>query len=316
MMRSLENPLVEIAVKPLDYFGPADSALAKALAAPFSWPQSGLTPLPWFPFTVAASRSAVPAAMRIAQRTERAYWHLRKRLRFTPRFRLLVLDRADWAKHAEVAMYGIAHFTEGGHLVVGSETADAWDDISRELASRLPAPSLRTLIKAHGAHRVHRDAPDLSAVAESLVAHELARVVADQARANFALPWMKDAFANYALIAVLGETDHAGLHRLGALAEATRPLGGITRDVTALGACDAKLTPFEAVLVQLALTRAAYAAYADEQDAPLTRWFDLARRERDADHELGRLLARDVHPAIGALALTGREWREHIAHAA
>src|SRR3954468_23469496 len=106
-------------MSPQDLFGTANHALAKALAKPFAWPASGLEPLPWFPFTVAASRGQLHAPARIAQRTERAYWYLRRLFRFTPRFRLLVLDRADWSKHAEVATYGMSHFTATGNLVVG-----------------------------------------------------------------------------------------------------------------------------------------------------------------------------------------------------
>jgi len=288
-----------------DLFGPADRALAKALSTPFRWPQSGLEPLPWFPFTVAASRGQVKFAARIAQRTERAYWYLRKLFDFTPRFRLLVLDRADWPRHAEVATYGMSHFTAAGNLVVGCETADAWHDISREIARRLPAETVAALVKVHGTDPVHPHAPDLSGVAERLVAHELARITADEAGAHFPRHWMKHAFANYALVAVLGETDPAGLHRLGTLAEATRELETQRPHVVKFGA---QLTPFEAVLVQLALTRAAYTAYAEKEDAPLARWFGVACRHKttpiapDADRELGRMLAREVHPAIGALA--------------
>ena len=63
-------------------------------------------------------------------------------------------------------------------------------------------------------------------------------------------------------------------------------------------------SPFEAVLVQLALTRAAYVAYARRARRPLARWFALARKTgpRDAEATSRAMLSRDVHPAIGALA--------------
>jgi hypothetical protein len=285
-----------------DFLGSPDKELVAALDTPFAWPQSGLAPLPWFPFTVAASVDAVDAAGRIARRTEHAYWYLRKLLRFTPRFRLLVLSRDDWPKFAEVAAYGIPHFTADSHLVVGGEPADAWHDVSRELARTLPAATLRSVRQVHGAHPVHGDAPDLRELAEALMAHELARLIADQARAAFSLPWLKDAFANYALVAVLGETDSPALHRLGTLAEATRDLGSITPHPSKLAA-RSKPSPFDAVLVQLALTRAAYVAYADERGAALARWFNLARKPgSESRGDIARVLSRDVHPAIGALA--------------
>ncbi len=296
-----------------DFAGTPDDALVAALDTPFAWPQSGLQPLPWFPFTVAASAGTEDAAARIARRTEQAYWYLRRVLRFTPRFRLLVLSREDWPRYAEVAAYGIAHYDDRGHLVVGSEPADAWLDVSRELARALPGPALRKVLAVHGAHPRDAGVPDLRPLAEALMAHELARLVADQARASFALPWLKDAFANYALVAVLGETDPTALHRLGTLAEAARAIPSVMPQVTAAGRRPS-LTPFPAVLMQLELTRAAYAAYADERSAPLARWFTLARKPVAGNRgAIARLLARDVHPVIAALA---GPWNDEIARAA
>lgn len=293
--------------------GTPDTSLVAALDQPFAWPQSGLSPLPWFPFTVAASAGAEDAAARIARRTEQAYWYLRKVLRFTPRFRLIVLSRDDWPRFAEVETYGIAHYDHRGHLVVGSEPAQAWLDVGREFVRALPLHSLRKLLGVHGAHPQDGHAPDLGPLSEALMAHELARLLADQARATFPLPWLKDAFANYALVAVLGETDAAALHRLGTLAEAAREIPSVMPRVSAAEGRLA-LTPFEAVLMQLELTRAAYAAYADARSAPLARWFALARkaapRQRAA---IARALVRDVHPVIGALA---GPWDDEIPRAA
>jgi hypothetical protein len=278
-----------------------------ALATPFAWPASGLDPLPWFPFTVAVSRGHTAAGERLAQRTERAYWFLRKLFGVTPRFRLLVLSREDWPQYAEVPTYGVAHATHDGHLVVGAEPADEWHAISRFLALHLAAPTLRALVKVHGADREHPSAPDLTGVAEALLAHELAHLIADQAGACFPRRWLAEAFANFALIAVLGETEPSMLHRVGSLAEAARELAVLTHTVAEFEAADGALEPAHAVLTQLALTRAAFAAYADAHVAPLARWFAAAvsakpqAREPDADHELGRLLAA-VHPALATLA--------------
>lgn len=113
-------------------------------------------------------------------------------------------------------------------------------------------------------------------------------------------------------MAVLGETEPAALHRLGTLAQAAHELVAQTLPVTALAAPGSRLTPFDAVLVQLALTRAVYLAYAERGDAPLVQWFERARAAvdapfvPDADHELGRMLAHDIHPALGELVLAAR----------
>lgn len=282
------------------------AALADSVdPVPFPWPTSGLAPLPWFPFTVASSRGTIAAAERIATRTERAYWHLRRRLGDLPRFRLLVLDRADWPRFADRSEYGLSHFTARGNLVVGSDPATAWHDVSRELGRRLPERVTRDLVRVLGPDRQHGHGPDLSLVAESLVAHDLARFLADRRGARFAAPWLLHAFANYALVAVLGETEPAALHRLGALAQAVHGLAEQTLPVTLLASPGGRLTPFDAVLVQLALTRAVYLAYAERGDAPLQAWFERACTAGpvipDADHELGRMLADDVHPALAEL---------------
>jgi len=286
---------------------PLPAAAPAAGLVPFPWPTSGLAPLPWFPFTVASSRTTIAAAERIATRTERAYWYLRKRLGDVPRFRLLVLDRADWPRFADRAEYGLSHFTARGNLVVGSDPAAAWHDVSRELHRRLPERAARELVRALGPDPQHGHGPDLTLVAESLVAHDVARFVADSRGARFAAPWLLHALANYALVAVLGETEPAALHRLGALAEAAHVLASETLPVTLLAAPGGRFTPFDAVLVQLALTRAVYLAYAERGDAPLVRWFEHACTAHagpampDADRELGRMLSEAIHPALGEL---------------
>lgn len=275
-----------------------------ALATPFAWPGSGLDPLPWFPFTVAVSRGHPATGERLAQRTERAYWQLRKLFGVTPRFRLLVLAPADWAQYAAADAYGVAHATPDGHLVVGTQAADAWHDVARFLALHLSPAALRTLVKVHGPDRRHATAPDLAPVADALIAHELAHVVAAQAGAHFPRRWLAEAFANYALITVLAETEPAALHRLGSLAEAACELAALTPGVAAFEAADGALEPAQAVLTQLALTRAAFAVYAEAGAAPLAQWLAAARTpaaEPDADHELGRFLTR-IHPALSALA--------------
>lgn len=299
-----------------DMFGPADSdnlpAAPAALATPFAWPQSGLEPMPWFPFTVAASRGHATAAARVAQRTERAYWYLRRLFAFTPRFRLLVLGRDDWARYAEVPTFGVPHLTAGGHLIVGSEPAAAWHGVSRELAALLPATKLRALVKVHGPDRSYPAGPDLAGVADALLAHEVAHLFAAQANLAFPRRWLAEAFANYALVAVLGETDTAALHRVGTLADATASLTDATPTLAEYEAAEGALDIMPSVLVQLGLTRGVFAAYAQAQVEPLARWFAQARVAPGfpgtdlADAELARMLDRDVHPAIGALVADRR----------
>jgi hypothetical protein len=293
-------------MQPQHLFGPADTALVEALNKPFAWPQSGLEPLPWFPFTVAVSPRTAVAAVRIATRCERAYWVLRRIFGVVPRFRLLVLDRADWDTYAEVPTYGIVHVTAGGHLVVGSEPADAWHDVSGYLAKHLPAAALRKLVGVHGRDSVNAG-PDLTAVADALIAHELAHLFATQAGVIFPKRWLAEAFANYALIAVLGETDPAGLHRLGTLAEAAHLLDHALPTLETFEEPGDGMPVAISVLAQLALTRSAFAAYADAQTAPLAQWFAFhdaavaASPAADAGDDYRRQLGSAIHAAIAAI---------------
>src|SRR6516165_6063962 len=80
----------------------------------------GVVPLPWFPFDVLSSPGCRHTAARIARRAERAYWILRRTLDVAPPIRLLVLDRADWPRHAEREEFGVVHLTAAGDLVVGA----------------------------------------------------------------------------------------------------------------------------------------------------------------------------------------------------
>jgi hypothetical protein len=293
-------------MQPQHLFGPADTAVAEALNKPFAWPQSGLEPLPWFPFTVAVSAGSAVAAVNIATRCERAYWVLRRVFGVIPRFRLLVLARADWAAYAEVPNYGIVHVTAGGHLVIGSEPADAWHDVSGYLAKHLPAAALRKLVGVHGRDSINAG-PDLTAVADALIAHELAHLFATQSGVVFPKRWLAEAFANYALIAVLGETDPTSLHRVGTLAEAAHLLDHALPTLEAFEDPEDGLPVAISVLAQLALTRSAFAAYADAQTKPLARWFAFhdapvaASIAADAGDDYRRQLGLEIHAAIAAI---------------
>ena len=269
--------------------------------------------LPWFPFDVATSVGSVRAAARIARGAERAYWLLRQVLDFTPSVRLRVLDRAAWAACAATAPFGVAHIDGNGDLIVGAEAADAWLTISAWLAEELDRRTLRALVRVHG-EDPRTGGPLLDAVAESLVVHELAHLIGDQAEVRFPRRWLAEAFANYAMVAVLGETDPVGLRRLGSLAQAAETLDTRLPSLAQFEAEFGDLDAIASVLAQLTLTRGVYETYATAQAAPLARLFHLFRAGAtaartasggslpDADFELGRLLSTHAHPTLACVA--------------
>jgi len=280
------------------------AARTSALAPFAPRPHGTLAPLSWFPFPVLASVDARAAAERIAQRAEAACELLAKALGVRPELSLVVLGRDDWARPAAVADYGVTHVGHAGELVVGAEPAEAWHKVSEFFAQRLAPPACARLTDIHGVDPVNGRGPALDTLAEALIAHEIAHVVAAQAGVEFPRRWIDEAFANYALVAVLGETDPAGLRLVGSLAEAAAKLDDALPTLAAFEAEFGRMDVVASVLAELAITRGVYVAYAWGQTAPLARLFATfrgARVERDADYELGRMLATRVHPAIAAI---------------
>jgi hypothetical protein len=264
----------------------------------------GLVALPQFPFPVAASRRERGAAERIAQRARNAYEFLGDALGVTPQLTLRVLGRADWHEHADAPIYGVTHVTQGGHLVVGAEPADAWRSVSRHLSRHLTSRALARLIDVHGADAAVPGGPSLDRLAETLIAHELAHVMAEQAGVAFPRAWLREAFANYALVAVLGETDPAGLLLVGSLAEAAATLDDGMPTLAQFEARFGRMDVVQSVLAELAITRGAYAAYASAGTAPLARLFAVFRGgspRRGVECALAGMLASRVHPAIAAI---------------
>jgi hypothetical protein len=265
--------------------------------------RGALVPLRGFPCPVSASPQHRPAARRIARRALAARDFLQRVLGVAPRLSLRVLDRADWHRHAEVAAYGVTHVSQAGDLIVGAVAADEWRVVSDYFACRLHPRELAQLIAVHGLDATGRRGPALDEVAESLVVHDVAHLLAAQQTVAFPRRWLAEAFANYALVAVLGDTDPAGLRRLGSLAEAAVYLGGGMPTLVEFERHFGQLNVVASVLAELAITRATYSAYATHHIQPLAGLFDAFRNAppRDADHEFGRMMAPHVHPAIAAI---------------
>ena len=259
------------------------------------------------PFPVVASARGRAAARRIARRVAATCGLLESVLGTAPSVALRVLDRGDWHRHAEVPAYGVTYVADNGDLVTGASAADPWHDVSDHFARRLPAPALGALVGVHGVDAENRRGPALDALAESLIVHEVAHLHAAQTGLTFPTRWLEEAFANYVLVAVLGETDPDGLRRVGSLAEAALLL---SEDLPALSTFErdfGEMDVVPSVLAELAITRGVYAAYALEGTVPLARLAEAFRpgtRPRDADCELGRMLETQVHPALAAIAGT------------
>jgi hypothetical protein len=163
---------------------------------------------------------------------------------------------------------------------------------------------LAALVRVHGVDAENRRGPALDALAESLIVHEVAHLHSAQAGLAFPTRWLEEAFANYVLVAVLGETDPeacaASARWPKRIAAERRPARTI--DIRARFRRNGRRA-FGAGRARI--TSGVYAAYAVEGTAPACatrQGFSPRSRPRDADYELGRMLATRVHPAIAALA--------------
>jgi hypothetical protein len=285
-------------VVPVSHSSPAVSTHRRPPAAR----REGLTSLRGFPFPVLSSELATAAATRIALRAQDASDLLRSVLGVTPRLSLRVLDRRNWAAHAEVAAYGVTHVATNGDLIVGATPPDAWHGVSRYLARRLSAHELARLVDVHGVDSTHSRGPALDALAESLIIHDVAHVLADQHGLEVPSRWLEEAFANYVLVAVLGTNDPQGLRLLGSLAEAARSLDDGLPTLADFERGTSRTDVASSVLAELAITRAVYAAYASRDTAPLVDLFESVRTsDADADFELGRMAALPLYPSLAAI---------------
>jgi hypothetical protein len=253
---------------------------------------------------VQASPAEQETARRIAARAERTRGFLEQVLGAVPTLSLRVLDRDDWHSHADVSAYGLAHVTHDGHLVVGASAADAWHTVSSHLALHLPPRELATLVAVHGLDSVNRRGPALDAFAELLIVHDVAHMLATQMDLRFDTRWLEEAFANYVLVAVLGDCEPSALRLVGSLSDAAATLDAWLPTLAQFEGCASELDFTATVLAELAITRTVYAAYALRHTAPLQKLFKAFRpasRPRDADYELGRMLSIDVHPTIASI---------------
>ena len=164
------------------------------------------------------------AAGRLARRTERAYWYLRKLLRLhaaLPPARAVARGLAEVRRGREPTASRTSPPTRISSSAASRPTRGTTS--SRELARQLPAAALRALVKVHGARSASiATRPTCAGVADALMAHELARVIADQARARSRCRGSRTRSRTTRSSPCWAKPIPAALHRLGTLAEATR----------------------------------------------------------------------------------------------
>ena len=266
-------------------------------------PRRLLSSIEGFPFPVRSSAGEQCTAKRIAGRVDATRQFLQRVIGIAPPLSVRVLDREDWLRYADDDWFGTPHVARDGCIVLGADPADEWTDVSDYLARRLPARELTQLVAVHGVDARNHRGPALSAFAEARIAAEVGRHFVAQQRIVCPSRWLEEAFASYVLVAVLGETDPAGLRLLGSLAEATRALDD---ELPTLREFERGFSPIDVVskvLAELAIARSVYSTYARQGSAPLAELFEglRASSDPDADWELGRMLRPRIPPSIAAI---------------
>jgi hypothetical protein len=112
----------------------------------------------------------------------------------SPVYRLYVLNRDDWPKHAKADAYGLPHATYEGDVVVSSEPADLFDPICEEFWPDFSEATRDSLRRTYG------DPPRLDAFADLILVHELGHLF-EQGR--FERLWQTELYANLAAVAYL-----------------------------------------------------------------------------------------------------------------
>jgi hypothetical protein len=152
-----------------------------------------VTEVPGFPFPVIATVGAEDVARTIASRTDRALTWMSHILGFEPKVRLEVLGSEDWAKRAEVPIYGMAHYGADGQVWVPATYADLFAGVVSLTLEDAAEADLRRLREVYG------DPPILQPFVDLLSVHELAHLYHEQAGFDFGRRWLRELFCNVAL---------------------------------------------------------------------------------------------------------------------
>ncbi|MGH2488824.1 MAG: hypothetical protein ACRDFR_04320 [Candidatus Limnocylindria bacterium] len=162
-----------------------------------------VTDLQGFGFPVLVTPGAEGVARTIASRTERALGWMTEVLAFAPIVRLEVLGPDDWADRADVPLYGMAHYGEGGAIWVPATYADLFAEIVGLTLEDVPPDEGHRFLNVYG------DPPMTQPFVDLLSVHELAHLYHEQRGFDFGRRWLRELFCNIALQGYVVEVEPA-----------------------------------------------------------------------------------------------------------
>jgi hypothetical protein len=247
-----------------------------------------------------------PRAKEIATRLERAILFHSQLTSFTPEVTILVLSPGDWSKHTSVPLYGMPHYSSGKRLIVASSNNEYWqsflpplDQLDPELATKVQ--------KAYSQNGQLTMQPffDLLAI------HELGHAFHIQGGLTIPRKWMGELFCNILLHTYIAEKEPALLDALTVFPEMVVRMGTQSFSFTTLDQLEANYNliamqhPKNYGWYQCRLHAAAKTIYEQGGKESFVKLWKVLKTSTApvTDAELGELLSRKVHPAVGSVLL-------------
>ena len=265
-------------------------------------PQTGLITLEGFPFTVYHSVGQVDRARDMARLCLRTMEHMDSLLGFRPDVELKVLLPEDWSAHTDFPVYGMAHYTSQGTLVMAAVNNAMWDSFIPPMAE-LPAEVAAEVRRVYG---MADGSISMQPFFDLLVLHELGHAYHIQKPAAIPRLWMGEQFCNILLHTFIAEREPARLDALTLMPQLVVEVGSEGFLFTTLRQLEdnydlvGQQHPRNYGWYQCRWHKAAADIHDEAGDLALRRlWaFLLSDPGELDDEELARRLEAEVHPAV------------------
>ncbi len=224
-------------------------------------------------------------------------------LGFSPSVRVLVLSRADWARHTSNPVVGMPHCIDGQTIVVAADPPEFWEGARGWVFSPVDAAGMGRLESLYGTTNGEIDVRPFSDLA---VLHELGHIFHRQVPFDFPHAWVRELFANMAQYVAVAVGMPERMPHLLALPQAVhRPAKELAH--TTLEDIDippAKLGLGNFIWYQWNLLFAARDIYEREGPGALRRMFDASLKCCDrplADADILGWLERMAGPGVAGI---------------
>jgi hypothetical protein len=177
----------------------------------------------------------------IVARCESTIDYIGKLVGFTPKISLFILNPEHWKKYATFPVYGMAHYTGNGRLIIACQDNDFWKSITPPL-DKIPKDLAEKFNQIYT--RVDRT-PNMMSFFDLLALHELGHAFHLQAGLTMQRLWMQELFANLMLHSYIAENEPDILPVLEVLPETVAACGTTGYEFTSLSDFEKKYTQMD-----------------------------------------------------------------------